>query len=508
MASKPKIDDDEKQQPEPQNDGTVRPSISVIMIRHAESQNNQVYRDARYIYRGGTPAFDEEGWQAYIDEHRKADPGLSEIGLQQAEELAQYLVPHLTNQAQHPVNILVSPMRRTCMTIQPTLSGLIQQQKQTAGRRGDVCHVMVHGFYFESEGCHSNDVPQEGMNPPQIKEVLYSESSNNDGDDEAPTVFVGFPNPTRGWWLHGTGPETRAESERRAAKFYLWLCEYLDQQLLSNRDTIFDAGVSIPGEEHEDEHDKHAPKLRRRHTQILVGHGDFMSLVLKRIVAGFGHAVEAEGIPHRSAFVHWNTGITELEYFGKGRWLIMGQNTTPHLTSEILSGGSLKDGWSFLMPNDKNLLHAEVTVAFSDDDLDEHVVEQRDALKALYLSSEESDKLSDTTASDENTLSVDEEETAKDKKEHVKHFVVKHGHQVVATATYAEATGKLSDVAVRPSAGQKAAEALLNAVKQHSKRLRRSGSLLVRPRSIQSREMFEAVGFREVEESEHLEWNH
>jgi hypothetical protein len=33
-------------------------------------------------------------------------------------------------------------------------------------------------------------------------------------------------------------------------------------------------------------------------------------LVLKRIVAGFGHAVEEEGVPHRSAFVHYNTGIT------------------------------------------------------------------------------------------------------------------------------------------------------------------------------------------------------
>ena len=48
-----------------------------------------------------------------------------------------------------------------------------------------------------------------------------------------------------------------------------------------------------------------------------VGHGDFMSLVLKRIVAGFGHSVEKEKVPHRSAFVHNNTGITELEYFGK-----------------------------------------------------------------------------------------------------------------------------------------------------------------------------------------------
>ena len=104
---------------------------------------------------------------------------------------------------------------------------------------------------------------------------------------------------------------------------------------------------------------------------------------------------------------------------------------------------------------------------------------------------------------------MDQEETLQDKKEHTKHFIVKFGHQVVATATYAEATGKLSDVAVRPSAGKQATEALLNAVKQHSKRLGRSESLLVQPRA-QSRQMFEDLGFREVDEeaSEHMELKH
>jgi hypothetical protein len=45
----------------------VRRSIKIFMIRHAESQNNEVYRNARYIYRGGTPDFDLAGWTHYID---------------------------------------------------------------------------------------------------------------------------------------------------------------------------------------------------------------------------------------------------------------------------------------------------------------------------------------------------------------------------------------------------------------------------------------------------------
>ena len=53
------------------SESDVRPSIALHMIRHAESGNNEVYRNARYIYRGGTPEFDEEGWKHYVASHRK-----------------------------------------------------------------------------------------------------------------------------------------------------------------------------------------------------------------------------------------------------------------------------------------------------------------------------------------------------------------------------------------------------------------------------------------------------
>jgi broad specificity phosphatase PhoE len=269
-----------------------------------------------------------------VDTHRSADPDLSGIGAQQAVNLAQFLVPHLSNQASRPVRIITSPMRRTMATIKPTLHGL---QQNANSQDSNAAQVIVHGFYFESEGCHTHDKPEEGMNPEQITEFLKEASDVSNGNDTSisngsneknPNLqFVGFPDPNKGWYCKGKGAETRAQSELRAAKFYLWLCEYLDQELLSctsisdhdgdsTGDDVFDAGVAVPGEEGENEHDKHAVRQRRRRTALLVGHGDFMSLVLKRIVAGFGHAVENEGIPHRSAFAHFNTGITELEYFG------------------------------------------------------------------------------------------------------------------------------------------------------------------------------------------------
>jgi hypothetical protein len=144
-------------------------------------------------------------------------------------------------------------------------------------------------------------VQEAGMNQPQIKNVL-----SGFGVESEDISFEGFPDdPLDGWYCHGTGFETRLESETRASKFYVWLCEFLDQQLKlggtaqedstvcdnDNDDDVFDAGVSIPGEEHEEEHDKFSTRHRRRRTTILVGHGDFMALVLKRIICGFGHYV-------------------------------------------------------------------------------------------------------------------------------------------------------------------------------------------------------------------------
>ena len=485
--------------------------------RHAESQNNEVYRNARYIYRGGTEDFDMAGWEHYVDAHRSADPGLSPTGKRQAEKLADFLAPHLQHQASRPVRIVTSPMRRTLESIRPTIQRL--EQVSSGCGSSSMCQVLVNGFYFESEGCHTKENPEEGMAPEQIRQVLHERLDDDDDDSQKDDFhvdvdFVGFPDTHRGWYCHATGPETRAESEARAAKFFLWLCEYLDQQLLEHKNEddapadLFDAGVAVPGEEDENEHDKLAPRQRRRRMTLLVGHGDFMSLLLKRIVAGFGHYVETEGIPHRSAFTHFNTGITELEYFGHGRFLLMNSNQTPHLAvedyAELRSGGSLKDGWSYLVPDDEIVLNAEVSVAFSDEDLEEHVREQAKALKALYLSS-------DCLLRAEGGLLVekenDGEQLQQESPENTKHFVVKRGLQVVGVATYSERTGRLFDVAVRPSAGKQVSETLFNAVKEHSKRLGRSGSLIVLPRSEEGKQMFQELGFKEVEDSdeEHLE---
>jgi len=507
MATKHGADDNNEHDEEDKDgggpassEGSVRPSIHIQMIRHAESANNQVYRDARRLFGGGTPRFDLRGWEAYVDEHRSDDPGLSGVGVEQAEKLAAYLVDDLAGRASSPVRIVTSPMRRTLETIRPTLERLGDLHREAQGQgqtststssspaaaaaaastsapsepepepepepeSAPSASCIVNAFYHESEGCHVKDEPRPGMNRREISDMLVPNAL-----DPSSLSFDGFDphNADAGWYSHGTGPETRPESEERASRFYVWMCEYLDEQLAeaSHAADVFDAGVDG------------APLLRR--TVLLIGHGDFMALLLKRIIAGFGYAHEREGITHRSAFVHWNTGTTDLEYFGAGRFLLMSSNQTPHLPRSLLTGGGLKDGWSYLMPDDKFVLEQEVAVAFSDE-VDGHVQEQADALRTLYLDKR---KALAEPAEGEVTL------------------VVKRGLQVVGCASFHERTGRLSDVVVRPSVrGSQVGRALVDSAVAHAKKVG-TEELVAEPDTDEAKAFFSKLGFEEGGERE------
>lgn len=357
-----------------------RPSLSIRLIRHAESYNNQVYREARQL----PESVDR---QEYVDTHRDADPGLSDLGHQQAELLSEYL---------QPTQILTSPMKRTLTTIQPLL------------KRHPNCPVLVHGFYFESEGCHVRDQPREGMKPSEIKEYLQ----------HGHVEFTGFPDMNRGWYCDGEGPETRESSEERATRFYMWFCNYLDEQLI------------LLGQDRE----------KQENALIAcVGHGDFMSLVLKRIVASYGHATERTGTTHRSSFVHSNTAMTHLEYFGHGRFLVLQQNVLPHIPdAKLWSGGTLKDGWSYLIPD---VAETTVAVILDETEMEPHVREQTQALEALY-------SIEQTTA------------------DTPIQFIVRQGHQVVGVATYCQNAKTVAKVAIPP--GRETIHQLLQAaIKEH-----------------------------------------
>lgn len=149
----------------------------------------------------------------------------------------------------------------------------------------------------------------------------------------------------------------------------------------------------------------------------------------------------------------------------------------------------MKDGWSYLVPNDDVVLESEVSIGFSDEPLDEHVREQKEALKSLYLSSLDSHQFH---AHKGLTVSEEGNDTRN------VHFIVKRGMQVMGVATYCEATGHLFDVAVRPSAQKDVAETLLEAGIDHAKKEGRpGGSLTVKARNTSGTQLFQQMGFRQ-----------
>lgn len=172
----------------------------------------------------------------------------------------------------------------------------------------------------------------------------------------------------------------------------------------------------------------------------------------------------------------------------------MQHNATPHLTSPTLhSGGSLKDGWNYILPTDRTVFQTvEVKSAFADE-MSDHVREQTRALRALYLPS----TTTPVSMTNDKTLTVEQEGiNGQEDERSGKHFVVQRGHQVVAVATYTP-TGVVTDVAVQPGATG-AREALFGAIQEHAKKLKRSGSLIVHARTAADEDALEEAGFSQA----------
>jgi GNAT superfamily N-acetyltransferase len=146
------------------------------------------------------------------------------------------------------------------------------------------------------------------------------------------------------------------------------------------------------------------------------------------------------------------------------------------------------------MPSDDHLLDSEVSVAYADEQLDDHVKDQTEALKSLYLPNK-----TDGTAG---TSSLAVEEQVENGGKEVQ-FFVKRGLQVVGCASYNEESGKISDMALRPSArSADVGGSLIDAVRSHARKLGRSGSLLVNTKTEANKKFLEELGFSEVDEDD------
>lgn len=147
------------------------------------------------------------------------------------------------------------------------------------------------------------------------------------------------------------------------------------------------------------------------------------------------------------------------------------------------------------MPNDEVVLNAEVSVSFSDEVVEDHVREQKEALKSLYLSSHSAVQLASSAAKDSNLIVEEETHQSATSQGNEVHFIVQRGLQVVGCATLDSQSGQIYDVAIKPSTQKDVVETLMAKIKDHTRKVGRSGSLLIKPRSAASLELFQHMGF-------------
>ena len=151
--------------------------MDLIFIRHAESTNNRSWAISR------------------SEAERVPDPGLTELGVAQAQALAQWFPGF----APEPTHIFVSPFLRTLLTAAPLLDAL--------DRDADVLPELM-----ERSGPFVGPIMDHVAHPGSARSVLEAVSSR-----------LRFPDSVteEGWW---SGPfEMRAAAIERARRLAAWL---------------------------------------------------------------------------------------------------------------------------------------------------------------------------------------------------------------------------------------------------------------------------------------------
>lgn len=247
--------------------------MQLYLVRHAQSINN-----------------------AHIDHpnRRMADPPLTDLGHQQAYNLADYLSHSVERDrvidtlawryggydqlGYHIDRIITSPMHRALQTAEPLADMLDVPVKVWL----DICE---RGGLFEYQQGTPKGFP--GLTRLQIRA-------------EFPTFDLPAQITDAGWWTGNL--ESRERSRQRARD--------VAARLREKAATIW--------------HDEHV---------MLISHAGFMDALTKALLYG----ELSESIDRGNVFFFYNTSITRLDFFDNGRIGLRRLNHIPHLTDEIAS---------------------------------------------------------------------------------------------------------------------------------------------------------------------------
>ena len=356
-----------------------------------------------------------------------AELGADHPELRERSEAARVADPDLTERGQRQAELVAtalaertagerlllvsSPMRRALLTAAP-----IAQRLGLARE-----HFWCHGELYEVGGCYVGTTASAGATRGEI-EGEFAVTCTHLADT--------------GWFAEQSLPEHPVDAGRRVERIASWLETTLHTRA-----------------DHED-------------TVILVLHGDLLTRWLRRWLQIPWH--------HGLAFVHGNTGITELRWHPLHGSLLVGLNDLGHLPEELRSGSRVTDVW-WRYANPELVVDRHQGCGEVEDGLWRQVT----ALRERLLLSREGRSLESYRASDERSV----------------HFLARMHGELAGAAQYDPEHGRLRQVVVAPEfRGARVGRALIESAREEAARDGRS-KLIVHAWQ-ESTEFYRRLGFR------------
>ena len=286
----------------------------LVVIRHAESNNNVLYDIIRSELGSDTPGSVIEAEEA---KRRDADCTLSNKGFTQAKHLGDYFKDGdgyavATDSNIDDWIIISSPMKRCCLTAQEVSKSLGNKK------------VIVIPNLYEYGGCYDH-IYENGVYQHKTKGKIGRTVEEIEAEHEN-FVCYNFDKDNKGWY-HGNESETIDDFRERCKKVVDWIWSLHDQEYSSRR-----IGKETP--------------LGFKHI-ILIGHG----LLNSNIIA---HLMGCED-DDKYLVIHNNTGVSKLQLLNvkeKGNKRIAavkGVNMLNHIgnKTELLTGDHpIQDHWA------------------------------------------------------------------------------------------------------------------------------------------------------------------
>ena len=251
--------------------------MKLFLIRHGESANNFLMQDG--------------GYDHYM-RHRHVDPPLTDLGVQQAQRLAQHLAANAHPESRHGrsptqpnagygfTHLYCSPMQRALQTAQPIAATMAVQPEVWVD-------IHEHGGIF-----HGNPRTGEDL-------VIHPGMTRCEMQERFPGYTLPDAITAEGWWRGGYEdmPGCYARAMRVARR--------LNQRAEDNRTQGLAEVIA------------------------LVSHGTFIDSLLK---------VLFRQIPDRRfLYEHYNTAITCVDFMDDGTLMLRYLNRTQHLPPEMIS---------------------------------------------------------------------------------------------------------------------------------------------------------------------------